>query len=238
MEKFIWQLYERVYDAVLLRLIPYRRLIDRSVREMRASKGNAYLDAGCGTGNLLLLLTSSGREIEATGVDFSPAMLKRAGKKLDRSGNRVRLLQHDLNSALPFSSSLFDGITCLNVLYALGKPEVLVKELHRVLKPGGRAIISTPLKEPKIFPIVGEHVETLKAENPRFWPVVFCVQVLGVFFPVLLFILINLFIKGNSDFKFYPREEIVALISSAGFELQQVDLVYGSQNWFIEAVKL
>jgi len=238
MEKFIWQLYERVYDAILLRLIPYVKLIERTVLEIDPRNGKAYLDAGCGTGNLLVLLSSAGREVEATGIDFSPAMLKRAKKKLVDSESLVRLVQHDLNSALPFNNSLFDGITCLNVIYALGKPEVLVGELHRVLKPGGRAIISTPLKEPKIMPIVREHLDALKDENPRLWLVIFSKQVLGVFFPVLLFVIVNLFIKGNSNFKFYPREDIVNLISSAGFELQKIDLVYGSQNWFIEAVKL
>jgi ubiquinone/menaquinone biosynthesis C-methylase UbiE len=237
-DKYIWHLYERVYDAILLRLIPYRRLIERAAWEVKISNGGAYLDAGCGTGNLLVLLLSAGRDINVTGVDFSSAMLMRAEKKLNVNGRRVSLLQHDLNKVLPLGSSLFDGITCLNVIYALGKPEVLVEELHRVLKPGGKAIISTPLKEPKILPIVREHLDALKVESPRWWAAKFCGQVIGVFFPTLLFVLINLFIKGNSDFKFYPREEIVILLSSAGFELKKIDLVYGNQNWFIEATRL
>lgn len=235
---YVWQVYAKVYDIILLKLTPYRKLMERALREVITLNGRAYLDVGCGTGNLLALLLSSGRDIKVTGIDFSPSMLKRAEKKIDRGGNRIRLLQHDLNSNLPFNSSLFDGITCINVLYALEKPEVLVGELNRILKPGGKAIISTPLKEPKMLPIVREHLDALKAENPRFWAAVFLVQVLGVLFPTLIFVIVNLFIKGNSDFKFYQREEIVTLIISAGFELRKVDLVYGSQNWFIEAVKL
>lgn len=237
MKRQVWHLYERVYDSILLRLIPYRRLLKNAVQSMNPSDGLAYLDAGCGTGNLLALLLSTGLEIEAVGADFSSAMLKRAAVKLESSGNQVRFFEIDLNKELPFEDFLFDGATCLNVLYALSEPELFIRELNRVLKPGGVVIISTPLLEPKIFPIVQEHLDALKAESPRFWLVVFAGQVIGVFFPMLLFVLINLFIKGNKDLKFYSREELSTLISLAGFELEKVELVYGNQNWLIRAVK-
>jgi hypothetical protein len=47
----------------------------------------------------------------------------------------------------------------------------------------------------------------------------------------------NLFIKSYKDFKFYSREELDKLITSAGFELKKVEIVYGNQNWLISAVK-
>ena len=237
MKKQVWHLYERVYDSILLRLIPYQRLLKNAVQNLNSRDGLAYLDAGCGTGNLLALLLSTDLRIEAVGADFSPAMLKRAAVKLESSGNRVRFFEVDLNKELPFANSQFDGATCLNVLYALNEPDLFIRELNRVLKPGGVVIISTPLLRPKIFPIAKEHLDALKAESPRFWLAVFAGQVIGVFFPTLLFVLINLFIKGNKDLKFYSREELSALISSAGFELEKVELVYGNQNWFIRAVK-
>jgi ubiquinone/menaquinone biosynthesis C-methylase UbiE len=164
-------------------------------------------------------------------------MLKRAAAKLEKNGSRVRFFEVDLNKELPFENSQFDGATCLNVIYALSEPDLFIRELSRVLKPGGVVIISTPLLEPKIFPIVKEHLDALKAESPRFWFAVFAGQVIGVFFPTLLFVMINLFIKGNKDLKFYSREELSTLISSAGFELEKVELVYGNQNWLIRAVK-
>ena len=237
MKKQVWHIYERVYDSILLRLIPYRRLLINAVQGLNPSDGLSYLDAGCGTGNLLAMLLSSGLKIEAVGADFSPAMLKRAAVKLENSGNRVRFFEVDLNKELPFDNSQFDGATCLNVLYALSEPDLFIRELNRVLKPGGVMIISTPLLEPKIIPIVKEHLDALKAENPRFWLAVFAGQVIGVFLPTLLFVLINLFIKGNKDLKFYSREELSTLISSAGFELEKVELIYGNQNWLIRAVK-
>jgi ubiquinone/menaquinone biosynthesis C-methylase UbiE len=237
MEKQVWHLYEKVYDSILLRLIPYRRLLKNAVQGLNPCDGMVYLDAGCGTGNLLALLISSGLEIEAVGADYSPAMLKRSAEKLGNSGNRVRFFELDLNKELPFDNCQYDGAICLNVLYALGEPELFIRELNRVLKPGGVAIISTPLLEPRIFPIVREHLDVLKAENPRFWLAVFAGQVIGVFFPTLLFVLINLFIKSYKDFKFYSREELDKLITSAGFELKKVEIVYGNQNWLISAVK-
>jgi ubiquinone/menaquinone biosynthesis C-methylase UbiE len=238
MKKQVWHLYERVYDSILLRLIPYRRLLKNAVQNLNPSDGQVYLDAGCGTGNLIALLLSSSPGTEAVGADFSSAMLKRAAGKLESSEKRVRFVELDLNKELPFEDSLFDGATCLNVLYALSEPQLFIRELNRVLKPGGAVVISTPLLEPKIFPIVREHLDALKAESPRFWLAVFAGQVLGVFFPTLLFILINLFIKGNKELKFYSREELGTLISSAGFELDKVEQVYGNQNWLIRAAKL
>ena len=154
MEKLLWQLYERFYDLVLLSLIPYQRMLLKAYHKLAPVKGQHYLDAGCGTGNLMKLLHEKNPDIKLTGVDFSPAMLKCASNKLAKSDSEISFLELDLNRELPFVSQSFKGATCINVLYALKKPEHALKELNRVLVDNGRLIVITPLMNPGIVDII------------------------------------------------------------------------------------
>jgi ubiquinone/menaquinone biosynthesis C-methylase UbiE len=236
MDNKFWQFYERVYDMILLRLSPYQVMLEKAFLLLEPRKGLFYLDAGCGTGNFLRLLSASTDDYQLHGVDFSPAMLNRAKEKLGQNKTKVTLLETDLNKELPFANHLFDGIVCLNVIYAISEAEHLVNEFGRILEPGGRLVLSTPLKEPKITPIVREHLSLLKETYPKSWLFVFVGQVLKVLFPMSVFILINIFIKRKKEFTFYSEDEIKALLLSAGLKPETVLLVYGKQNWLIRAV--
>ena len=233
MDNKFWQFYERVYDMILLRLSPYQVMLEKAFLLLEPRKGLTYLDAGCGTGNFLRLLSASTDDDHLYGVDFSPAMLNRAKEKLGQNKTNVTLREADLNKELPFANHLFDGIVCLNVIYAISEAEHLVNEFRRILKPGGRLVLSTPLKEPKITPIISEHLDTLKKNHPKTWHFVFAGQVLEVLFPMFVFILINIFIKRKKDFTFYSQEEIKELLTSAGFKTETLMLTYGEQNWLI-----
>lgn len=236
MQVHIWQIYERVYDAILLKLTPYQAMLEKSFHLLACKKGQAYLDAGCGTGNFLQLLLAKNCAGQLFGVDFSPAMLKRSRAKLGQKSTKVTLEKADLSEPLPFADQFFDGIACLNVFYTLSDARGLAAEFKRVLKPGGRLVLTTPLKEPRMMPIIGEHLTFLKEKHPRFWLLVFLGQLGRLFFPMLLFIPINLFIKKESKFTFYDTEELQALLISAGLTPETVMLVYGEQNCLIRAV--
>ena len=99
--------------------------------------GLKVLDLGCGTARHSVWLASVGATV--TGVDFSEGMLAEARKKSEAKG--IRFILHDLHDPLPFSSE-FDLIVSGLVLEHLRKLDGFFREAHRVLKPGGRALMS------------------------------------------------------------------------------------------------
>jgi demethylmenaquinone methyltransferase/2-methoxy-6-polyprenyl-1,4-benzoquinol methylase len=93
--------------------------------------GDRVLDAACGTGDLAIAARRAGGEV--VGLDFSPAMLERARRK-DAS---VEWVRGDA-LALPFPDASFDAATVGFGVRNLDDLEAGLRELRRVLRPGGR----------------------------------------------------------------------------------------------------
>lgn len=233
MGRIIWQIYELVYDAILLQLIPYRRMMVSAIEALNPQDGGHYFDAGCGTGNLLLQLLENNRNVKITGADFSPAMLTRAGKKLHAKGYQADLYELDLNEELPFDNDTFDGITCVNVLYAIKKPLSLLRELNRVLKAEGSLVLITPLGNPKILPVVKEHLSAIKEEHPKAWLLHHFAFIGRIIIPATIGLLVNIFIKNNSKYHFFYEDDLKTLLKVGGFNLKLKSFVYSDQNWFL-----
>ena len=99
--------------------------------------GRRILDAGCGSGPLFAALRDRGAIV--TGVDSSPGMLELARRRL---GDGADLRVADLGSPLPFRDGEFDDVVASLVLHYLEDWAAPLAELRRVLKPGGRLIVS------------------------------------------------------------------------------------------------
>lgn len=101
--------------------------------------GARYLDAGCSTGWLIDDVHAAYPRVRAVGADpFLSGLVKAQGR-----GARARFVQFDLCCA-PFASNVFDAISCLNVLEHIEEDVQALKEIHRMLKPGGAAFIMAP----------------------------------------------------------------------------------------------
>ena len=105
----------------------WRRLAARAV----VRRGEKILDACCGTGDLALAGRAAGGDV--VGVDFSEAMLARARRKAPE----MEWVQADA-AALPFPDESFDAVTVGFGIRNLADLEGGLRELARVLKPGGR----------------------------------------------------------------------------------------------------
>ena len=105
----------------------WRRLTARAV----VRRGEKILDACCGTGDLALADRAAGGDV--VGVDFSEAMLARARRKAPE----MEWVQADA-AALPFPDESFDAVTVGFGIRNLADLEGGLRELARVLKPGGR----------------------------------------------------------------------------------------------------
>ena len=95
------------------------------------------LDAACGTGRHTAYLLAAGREV--VGIDASEAMLARARAKLPGAD-----LRHGELAALPFDDGAFAGAVCALALSHLADIAPAIAELGRILRPGGRLVISDP----------------------------------------------------------------------------------------------
>lgn len=100
-------------------------------------RGQQALDLGCGTGRHALWLAAAGATV--TAVDFSPGMLAEAQRK--PGAEAIRFVVHDLHQSLPFAAE-FDLVVSGLVLEHLRDLDGFFRQVHRALKPGGRAIIS------------------------------------------------------------------------------------------------
>jgi len=241
-KRFLWGLYAKVYDTVMLHLRPYRRLIVSVAEALNPQRGWHVLDAGCGTGNFLLNLIHACPDLEAVGVDFSPAMLKRARHKYEKiSTNNIGkwkvFKEADLNTSLPFGNEEFEGVICVNVLYAVDNPQDLLEEMHRVLRKGGQLILITPPSRPRMWPVFREHVRHLQKSAPLGWVFMLVWQIIYLIPSLILFLSINIFIQRHRDFHFYTSEELALLLKKCGFELILMKRVYGGQDWFLQAIK-
>jgi SAM-dependent methyltransferase len=99
--------------------------------------GRRILDAGCGSGPLFAALRDRGAIM--TGIDKSAGMLELARRRL---GDDADLQVAELGSPLPFPDDTFEDVTASLVLHYLEDWGPALAELRRVLKPGGRLIVS------------------------------------------------------------------------------------------------
>jgi ubiquinone/menaquinone biosynthesis C-methylase UbiE len=96
--------------------------------------GQALLDAGCGSGQLLRLAAAAGATV--SGLDASAALLGVARGQLPDADLRTG----DIGE-LPYDDSGFDVVTAFNAIQYAADPKTAVAELARVTRPGGRVLI-------------------------------------------------------------------------------------------------
>lgn len=127
MKKYLWQLRhsaEAEYAS--------------HVREfMEPINGGTYLDCGCSDGDRTRVLARHINSGQIYGVEIVDELADKARQK------GLTIIREDLNKGLSLPEGKFDAVTALEVIEHLHHPDTFLKELHRVLKPGGYAIIST-----------------------------------------------------------------------------------------------
>ena len=109
------------------------------------AQGN-ILEVGIGTGENLKYYEKTQK---ITGVDFSPGMLKVAKEKAETIGVDVELLEMDIQE-MSFPDSSFDTVVSTCVFCTVPDPVTGLREVFRVLKPGGKAIFLEHMKSKNI----------------------------------------------------------------------------------------
>lgn len=125
-----------------------------------AREGDRVLDFGCGNGRLFALF--QGRGISYVGADQSGGLIDRAREKFadDERTGKAEFVQLE-SGALPFPDASFDclfTIAALHHIPSTKEREKTMREFHRVVKPGGRAVITVwNLWQKKYYPLIAKH---------------------------------------------------------------------------------
>jgi 2-polyprenyl-3-methyl-5-hydroxy-6-metoxy-1,4-benzoquinol methylase len=112
-----------------------RLVFDNALADLDLS-GRTLLDAGCGTG--LFSARAAGRGASVTSLDVGDRLLARVAEKCESTRVVGRL------EALPFADASFDVVVSTEVVEHLPQPVDGMRELVRVLRPGGRLVVTTP----------------------------------------------------------------------------------------------
>lgn len=116
----------------------WRRKTARAL-ESSLIEGARVLDVACGTGDLSLVLAEAGRA-RVVGLDFCRPMLEIARRKADEGSRPIPFVEGDA-LRLPFADETFDAATIAFGLRNLAGVADGLRELRRILKPGGRLAV-------------------------------------------------------------------------------------------------
>ncbi|NIS83318.1 MAG: methyltransferase domain-containing protein [Anaerolineales bacterium] len=127
------------------------RDIDKWMLDVLApAKGIHILDVGCGSGKQCLAFYEYlGGDVEITGGDVSEELLEKARKATEAKDADITYMDLDFNGRFPFEDETFDLVTCCFAIYYAADIEFTVREMHRLVKPGGRIFTTGPMPENK-----------------------------------------------------------------------------------------
>ena len=104
-------------------------------------EGKKVLDVGFGSGGVAIALAEAGGKVY--GVDTESDLLSIAQNNLKQWGQNADLQIYE-GKSLPFPDNYFDYVVCASVLEHVSFPEIILKEILRVVHPGGRFFLSLP----------------------------------------------------------------------------------------------
>lgn len=96
------------------------------------------LEVGCGDASFTQELVKYAPDV--TAIDISASQIAENAARL----GGITFLQHDVAERFPFADNSFEAIWCSEVLEHLFDPAFALREMHRIMKPGGRLLVTVP----------------------------------------------------------------------------------------------
>jgi ubiquinone/menaquinone biosynthesis C-methylase UbiE len=227
----------------------YGELMKQQLELLALNPGDSVADLGCGTGSFLaglLELREVPKEISVHQIDYVNEALRRIrdGSSAQRTRTRVRTtyISADLellsrNPWVPFADQSQDAVLASLLVSYVQRPEVLIREVFRVLKPGGRFVLSALRPDADTSGIFVVGSEELRRGRAR--------EVFGHMESASLEASLRSFLNDAARlleleergvFQFWPEDEMVTLLKQAGFGSVRVQHGFGTPPQALVAV--
>lgn len=119
------------------------RKVDEAIRLSRLGPDSRVLEVGCSWGHMTFLLSSRFREV--VGVDLSPESVALGRERARHYGVRnVTFLEGDAENLTGLPDASFDGVLSFSTVRFCPDPLAATREMRRLLKTGGRAVVDAP----------------------------------------------------------------------------------------------
>jgi 2-polyprenyl-3-methyl-5-hydroxy-6-metoxy-1,4-benzoquinol methylase len=142
-----------IRDVAQYHLDPAPFVVD-AVPFLKGNNVKTVLDAGCGQGRNSLYLKKQGFEIIA--VDASKEACELTRQLFLKNGFDISPINSELQDISEVRSGSIDAIVCVTVLTHILDPEIVLKEFHRILKPGGLLIADLANTKDSTYPIISK----------------------------------------------------------------------------------
>lgn len=130
------------YDDMIQKQLSNKRTVSHWTKELKRLLGPEplrILEVGCGPGFFEIMLGKEGHHV--TGIDITENMIHEAKENVKAAGLSADLMTMDCHN-LNFPDETFDMVICRNITWTLDDPQKAYKEWLRVLKKGGRLLVS------------------------------------------------------------------------------------------------
>lgn len=146
----------------------FPEILPRIEWNARGLQGRHLLEVGCGLGFESVEYMSRGVRVTAT--DLTPAAVDLARRHFEIANVRPEAVEVANVLDLPFPDASFDAVAATGVLHHTGNTPLAIREIRRVLKPGGRAILSHFYRRPSWMQLLSrlgrENIEFKDADPP------------------------------------------------------------------------
>jgi len=128
-------------NAVFSNLIDFKARLLHMIDDVK--EGSTFVDVGCGPGEYISeILAKKIRGLVVVGVDINRAAIQIARKRVSKHNN-VSYILADAHH-LPFRNGLIDYSLCVWTIDFLESPKKCVREMYRILRKGGKAVLTIP----------------------------------------------------------------------------------------------
>jgi SAM-dependent methyltransferase len=122
------------------------------IRALALPAGRRVLEVGCGRGVALPVLARVLRPLRLVGLDPDAGLLGEARERLEQRGVSAELVPGDVRR-MPFPDGAFDLVVDFGTCYHIARPALALREIGRVLVPGGLFVHETPLSQLLAHPV-------------------------------------------------------------------------------------